>query len=143
MKFKVGTLKKLMETLWKTIDKIEKPVEHLPPGDKKMPSPEGPKVVYLEEPPSESSGYNALEKELDEAFMTPDSGTRALGRSLFTGAAMEPANSYDRNFCPDPPAPEERVGWYGTDSSDALVSPQEFIPKEEKVQRKGKLRRKL
>jgi hypothetical protein len=72
-----------------------------------------------------------MEVELsNEAFMTPDNGTNIMGRSLFTGAALEPSNGYDRNYCPDPPAPEE-MGGPDQDSSAALVAPQQFIPKEQ------------
>jgi hypothetical protein len=71
-----------------------------------------------------------LQPEVDEAFMTPDVGTSVLGRSMFTGAALEPPNGYGRNFGEDPPAPEEGSGFQDQDSANSLVSQQHFIPKE-------------
>lgn len=72
-----------------------------------------------------------MEIELEEAFMTPDNGTSVLGRSLFTGAALQPPNGYGKNFCPDPPAPEEGSDSQSQDAAATLVAPQRFIPKED------------
>ena len=71
-----------------------------------------------------------LEPEVEEAFMTPDVGTSVLGRSMFTGAALQPPNGYERNFHPDPQAPEEGSGFQDQDSSATIVAPQRFIPRE-------------
>jgi hypothetical protein len=72
-----------------------------------------------------------MELELSEAFITPDNGTSVLGRSLFSGAALEPPNGYDRNFCPDPPAPEEGTNAQDQDASATLIAPKQFVPKED------------
>jgi hypothetical protein len=77
------------------------------------------------------NNWNSVVSSLDEAFMTPDTGTSVLGRSLFSGAALEPPNQYDRNFCPDPPAPEEGSNAQDQDASATLIAPKQFIPKED------------
>lgn len=71
-----------------------------------------------------------IELELEEAFMTPDTGTSVLGRSLFTGAALQPPNGYDRNFDPDNPAPEASTNSQDQDASATLIAPKQFVPKE-------------
>lgn len=89
-------------------------------------------------------GGQVVEEELGEAFMTPDNGTSVLGRSLFSGAALQPPNGYgrnfdddplapeqQRNFVPDPPAPEEGINSQDQDASAHIIAPKQFIPKEE------------
>lgn len=100
-------------------DALEEPVDHLP---KKDPDAD---TMQLEQ---------ALEASLsNEAFETPDMGMSALGQSLFTGAALEPDGMYQRNFCSDPPAPEENPAVPHSDASDTLVAQQRFIPKEQQI----------
>ena len=67
--------------------------------------------------------------ELEESLITPDAGGGTLDSSLYFGGALEPANGYDRNFCPDPVAPEERGDNRSQDSAATLVAPKEFIPR--------------
>lgn len=76
-------------------------------------------------------GGQVVEEELEEAFMTPDTGTSVLGRSLFSGAALQPPNGYGRNFDPDPPAPEEGTNAQDQDASATILAPKQFVPKED------------
>jgi len=71
-----------------------------------------------------------IEAELEEAFTTPDTGTSVLGRSLFTGVALQPPNGYGRNFDPDPTPPEAGTNAQDQDASGTLIAPKQFIPKE-------------
>lgn len=105
------------------LNSLELPKEFVPGKDKDA------KVMQLKSE-IEKLEEVLLEYELEEAFVTPDKGVGGLTRSLFTGAALQPPNGYDKNFCPDPPAPEEGPG-YRQDSSATIIAPQQFIPKEE------------
>lgn len=72
-----------------------------------------------------------MEIELEEAFMTPDNGTSVLGRSLFTGVALQPPNGYGKNFEPDPQAPEQGSYTQDKEVAGTLIAPKQFVPKEE------------
>jgi hypothetical protein len=74
-----------------------------------------------------------MDMEIEEAFMTPDIGTSTQGLGVMAGTAVEPAGTYDRNFCPDPPAPEESGNVPQQDPSDALVAQKQFIPREDRA----------
>lgn len=115
-----------------------------------------------------------LEEELaalgvqEEGLITPDMGTSVLGRSLFTGAALQPPNGYGPNFdpagpapeelppgyekntVPDPIAPEEGSGFQHQDVAGTIIAPKQWIPRESVAkrlaealnqQRRAKLRR--
>lgn len=62
---------------------------------------------------------------MDEGMITPDLGTSVLGRSLFSGAALQPANGYGRNFDEAPPASEEIPPGYEKNFDPALPAPEE------------------
>lgn len=87
-------------------------------------------------------------EEVEEGMVTPDLGTSVLGRSLFSGAALQPPNGYGRNFDATPPAPEELPGGYernfdpdapapeesgsyqSQDVANSVIAPKQWIPKE-------------
>jgi len=74
-----------------------------------------------------------LEGEMEEGMITPDAGPSGYGFSAyapFGGTVMQPPSGYERNTCPDPPAPEEGGGMPGLDVSDTIIAPKDFVPKE-------------
>jgi len=122
----------------------------------------------------EQDKLHQLEEELaalgvqEEGLITPDMGTSVLGRSLFTGAALQPPNGYGPNFdpagpapeelpqgyekntVPDPIAPEEGSGFQHQDVAGTIIAPKQWIPRESVAkrlaealnqQRRAKLRR--
>lgn len=73
-----------------------------------------------------------LEYELAE-MMTPDVGVSNYGLGLLGGGiGLNVRHTYDRNYCPDPPAPEESGDVPSLDPSNTLLAPKTFIPKEDK-----------
>lgn len=104
-----------------------------------------------------------LEEELaalgvqEEGLITPDMGTSVLGRSLFTGAALQPPNGYGPNFdpagpapeelpqgyekntVPDSIAPEEGSGFQHQDVAGTILAPRQWIPREGLLEAKGPL----
>lgn len=90
----------------------------------------------------------AAPEEMEEGMITPDLGTSVLGRSLFSGAAIQPPNGYgknfdpsgpapeelppgyQKNFDPDAPAPEEGSGFQDQDVAGTIIAPKQWIPKE-------------
>ena len=72
-----------------------------------------------------------FEYELEEAFSTPDVGVSQNGLGLMGGGiGLSIGNTYDRNYCPDPRAPEEVETAPSLDPSNTLLSPRQFIPRE-------------
>lgn len=73
-----------------------------------------------------------FEYELEEAFLTPDVGTSNYGLGLLGGGiGLSIGNTYDRNYCPDPTAPEEVATAPSLDPSNNILAPKQFIPKEQ------------
>jgi|LakMenEpi03Aug12_release.lakeMendotaPanAssembly.Ray.scaffolds.fasta_scaffold617973_1 hypothetical protein len=105
------------------LNSLEKEMSFVPGKDKDA------KVMQLKTELA-SLEESLIELELEEAFMTPDTGTSVLGRSLFTGAALQPPNGYDRNFDPDDPAPEASRNSQDQDAAATLIAPKQFVPKE-------------
>lgn len=65
---------------------------------------------------------------LPEDVSTPDYGMGVLGQAIFGGAALEPGNVYQRNFCQDPLAPEEFSPPNDQTPFSTLVAPKNFVP---------------
>lgn len=75
-----------------------------------------------------------FEYELEEAFLTPDVGTSNYGLGLLGGGiGLSIGNTYDRNYCPDPTAPEEVATAPSLDPSNNILAPKQFIPKEDRA----------
>jgi hypothetical protein len=88
-------------------------------------------------------------------------GTSVLGRSLFTGAALQPPNGYGPNFdpagpapeelppgyekntVPDPIAPEEGSGFQHQDVAGTIIAPRQFVPRESKLTEKRNVNQRL
>lgn len=149
-----------MVPVWKDIDHLAQPVDHVPAGKEEKDKGHGEsEIVVLSKEPFEPSGYNALEKEVEhipgkpdwdanimqwseenlrkeiaEAFLTPDAGISNWSNSLYFGGAAEIGDQNKRNFCPDPIPPEELGPYQGDqDPSNTLVAKQNFVPQEENL----------
>jgi hypothetical protein len=128
---------------------LEKPHTFVPGKDKDantMQLDQGQDLLHkLEE---ELAALAEPPKEVEEGLVTPDLGTSVLGRSLFSGAALQPANGYGRNFDPDElapeeippgyqqnydkalPAPEEGSGFQHQDVAGTIIAPKKWVPRE-------------
>jgi len=127
---------------WNTLEKQAKFV----PGDDKNKNTRQLQQVQNQ--------LHQLEEELaalgvqEEGLITPDMGTSVLGRSLFTGAALQPPNGYGpntipddpaseeippgcrKNTVPDPIAPEEGSGFQHQDAAGTIIAPKQWLPRE-------------
>lgn len=76
-------------------------------------------------------------QEIEEGLMGHDAGGLATAGGLgFAPVALEPAGGYyDKNTCPDLPAPES-TGQFGSQQiGGRLVAPQTFVPAESAVKK--------
>ncbi len=130
------------------INTLEEPETFVPGKDKDASTTQLPQEQELLHKLKEELEALAVPDEVEEGMITPDLGTSVLGRSLFSGAAIQPPNGYgknfdlsepapeeippgyQKNFDPDVPAPEEGSGFQNQDVAGTIIAPKKFVPKE-------------
>jgi hypothetical protein len=130
------------------INTLEEPETFVPGKDKDASTMQLDQEQELLHKLKEELEALAAPEAVEEGMITPDMGTSVLGRSLFSGAAVQPPNGYGKNFDPSEPAPEELPpgyqrnfdadvpaseegsGFQNQDVANTIIAPKQFVPKE-------------